>query len=225
MSGGPDTRTRILEVARRLFHEQGFNGTGISTILREAKVNAGSLYHFFPSKEALLVGVLEHYLDLLRPMVMDPAEAMDSDPIGRVFALLAFYRQGMEASHCRMGCPVGNLALEVGDEYPQVRALIDRNFGNWIAAVKTWLDAAGDRLPPDIDREQLARFVLTVMEGGIMQSRAADSLAPYDASVAQLRAYFDVLCERARLARAQPPPAAQAARANPSQAALPGERP
>lgn len=210
MSSGQDTRTRILEVARRLFHEQGFNGTGISTILREAKVNAGSLYHFFPSKEALLVGVLEHYLDLLRPMVMDPVENMDSDPIGRVFALLAFYRQGMEMTNCRMGCPVGNLALEVGDEYPQVRALIDRNFNNWIAAVKTWLDAAGDRLPPDIDREQLARFVLTVMEGGIMQARAADSLEPYDASVAQLRAYFGVLGERARLmkdaAAAEAPP-------------------
>ena len=50
------TRQRIVEAARRLFHEQGFHATGISTILREADVNSGSLYHYFASKEALLSG-------------------------------------------------------------------------------------------------------------------------------------------------------------------------
>jgi AcrR family transcriptional regulator len=188
---------RILEAARRLFHEQGYAATGISTILREADVNSGSLYHYFPSKEALLEGVLEHYVELLRPVVMDPAEQREADPIGRVFDLLAWYRQGMEVTQCTMGCPVGNLALEVADSHPQVRTLVDLNFRNWIGAVEAWLVAAGDRLPADVDRRQLAQLVLTVMEGGIMQSRAASGLGPYDASVAQLRAYFGLLEERA----------------------------
>ena len=48
----PSTRDRILETARRLFHEQGYHATGIATILREAGVNSGSLYHFFESKDA-----------------------------------------------------------------------------------------------------------------------------------------------------------------------------
>ena len=61
------TRLRILEVARRLFHEQGYHATGISTILRESDTNSGSLYHYFPSKKPLLTGVLTLYLDLLRP--------------------------------------------------------------------------------------------------------------------------------------------------------------
>jgi len=87
-----DTKTRILDTAARLFHEQGFNGTGIATILREADVNSGSLYHIFPSKEALLVGVLERYTELLHPVVMAPVEAKTTDPIGRVFALLDQYR-------------------------------------------------------------------------------------------------------------------------------------
>ena len=109
------TRQRILEAARRLFHEQGFHATGISTILREADVNSGSLYHYFASKEALLSGVLTWYLDLLRPMVMNPVEGMTEDPIGRIFALLGFYRQGLAMTDFKMGCPIGNLALEVGD--------------------------------------------------------------------------------------------------------------
>lgn len=206
----PDTRTRILQAAFQLFHEQGYHATGVATILREAGVNAGSLYHFFPSKEALLAGVLEFALQLLRPAVMDPAQRRSADPLERVFALLEQYREGMQARGCKMGCPIGNLALEVADDNPPARALIHRNFEHWTAAVKQWLDDAGERLPADLDRAQLARFVLTVMEGGIMQSRAAGELTPFDESVAQLRSYLAALQQLAR--RKKPPPGARAAR-------------
>jgi AcrR family transcriptional regulator len=191
------TRQTILETARRLFHERGYEATGISLILKEAKVNSGSLYHFFPSKEALLIGVLEYYVELLMPVVMGPAEQATEDPIERVFALLAFYRKGLEITGCRGGCPIGNLAIEVGDSHPEVRRLIDQNFANWVARVEAWLVAAADRLPAETDRHALAKLVLTVMEGAIMQARAASALAAFDASVSQLRMYFDLLEERA----------------------------
>jgi TetR/AcrR family transcriptional regulator, transcriptional repressor for nem operon len=192
-----DTKTRILDVAFRLFHEQGYHATGIATILREAEANSGSLYHYFPSKEALLVGVLEYAAQIMHPVVMAPAEAATADPIERIFTLLGNYRQGMEMFHCKMGCPVGNLALEVGDDYPPARALIDLNFRNWAGVVRGWLESAGDRLPPETNRESLAHFVLTVMEGGIMQARAAGNIGPFDESVAQLRAYVNLLLDRA----------------------------
>lgn len=188
-----DTRSRILDAAARLFHEQGFHATGVSTILREANINPGSLYNLFPSKDALLVGVLERYTHLLRPVVIDPVEARTADPIARVFTLLQQYREWLSPRGFAMGCPIGNLALEAADNLPDARTLVSRNFEGWIASVKRWLEDAGDRLPPDTDRDQLARFVLTVMEGGVMQARAAGSAEPYDHSVAQLRAYFECL--------------------------------
>lgn len=197
-AASPDTRTRILETARRLFHEQGYAATGVSTILREADVFSGSLYHFFPSKEALLAAVLEHYGTLLEPIVTGPVERATADPVERVFALLGFYRRGLEESGCRMGCPIGNLALEVSDSHPEVRPLIEANFARWTATVERWLGGARDRLPRGTDLGALARFVLTVMEGAVMQARAAGSIAPFDASVAELRRHFDLIASRAR---------------------------
>src|SRR5205814_2122776 len=145
---------------------------------REASVNSGSLYYFFPSKEALVVGVLEWYRANLRPMVMDPIERQTNDPIDRVFALLAWYRSIMELTACKLGCPIGNLALELADNHPEVRRLTDENFTNWVLAVKRWLDDAGDRLPANVERLELAQMVLNTMEGGIMQARARADLAP-----------------------------------------------
>jgi hypothetical protein len=149
--------------------------------------------------------VLEWYIELLQPAVMGPAEAAADDPIERVFALLAGYRRMMEQTGCRMGCPIGNLALEVGDDVPEARRLIDLNLGNWARRVESWLVAAGDRLPASCDRARLAKFVLTVMEGGLMQCRAASSLAPYDESVSELRAYIEALTDRARAERGASP--------------------
>lgn len=189
----PPTRIRILDTAARLFHEQGYHATGVATIQREAGVNPGTLYHFFPSKEDLLRAVLERYLELLRPEVTEPAEARSDDPLGRVFALLHLYRYGLELTGCKQGCPIGNLALELSDDHPEVRSLLDANFQNWLDVVGGWLEDAGDRLPAELDRRALASFVLTVLEGGILLARARGTPEPFDRAVDQLRDYFDLI--------------------------------
>jgi AcrR family transcriptional regulator len=50
---GQATREQLVEVAIRLFAERGFDGTSIEAVLDAAGVSRGSLYHHFPSKEAL----------------------------------------------------------------------------------------------------------------------------------------------------------------------------
>lgn len=192
-----DTRDRIIESAARLFHEQGFAATGVATILREAGVNSGSLYHFFPSKEALLENVLESYLARLYPEIMQPMENAEPDPISRVFKLMDWYRGFLDENDCRLGCPVGNLALEVSDTHPQLKSLIHQNFENWTSIIHGWLTEAGPALPADCDRRALACLILTVMEGGVMQCRAAGSVRPMDQSIEQLKAYLGVLSRQA----------------------------
>ena len=66
-----------------------------------------------------------------------------------------------------------------------------------MTTVEGWLAEAGDRLPPWTNRRELAVMVLTVMEGGLMQARAAQSPDPFDASVSRLRDYFELLQQAA----------------------------
>lgn len=176
-----------------LFWEKGYGSTSIVEILQRAGANAGSLYHFFPTKQDLLVAVLDRYVDGIGPMLLEPAWADVADPLDRVFALLGRYRDFLVETDCFYGCPIGSLALELHEPDPPVRERLAANFANWVAAIEGCLEAAGDRLPSDLDRGALAQFVLTTMEGGVMQARTHRSLAPYDASVSQLRSYFDLL--------------------------------
>jgi TetR/AcrR family transcriptional repressor of nem operon len=191
---GPATRQRLVESARYLFWERGFAGTSMADLLAHAKVNSGSFYHFFDSKEALLREVLEGYLVALRPMIVDPAYAATPKPIERIFAILAGYRERILMTDSQYGCPLGRLALEIDPENRPAHKLIAENFRGWIGAVRECLEAAA--LPPNTDLEALATYVLAVMEGGVMLSRSYGSVDPFDRSVKALREHFDLLTNR-----------------------------
>jgi TetR/AcrR family transcriptional repressor of nem operon len=191
-----DTRTRIVVAAMELFWEKGFNSTSVADILSRSQVNSGSLYHVFPGKQDVLVGVLEAYRDGIGEMLLAPAWAHVADPIEKIFALLARYRRSIVDTDCVYGCPIGSLALELHEPDPTVRALLAANFANWTAAVEARLAEAAERLPRGLDRRALAEFVLTTMEGGVMQARTHRDVSYFDRMVAMLRSHFDMLFER-----------------------------
>lgn len=197
MNASPDVRTRIVMAAMELFWAKGFNSTSVADILSRTQLNAGSLYHVFPGKQDVLIAVLEAYRDGIEENLLAPAWEGVEDPIERIFALLARYRWMILETDCTYGCPIGSLALELHEADPVVRELLAVNFANWAGAIERCLEAAGDRLPADLDRRALAEFVLTTMEGGVMQARTHRDVGYFDRGVAALRDHFDMLQVRA----------------------------
>jgi AcrR family transcriptional regulator len=188
-----DTRAKIVEAAMELFWAKGYGSTSIADILSRTQLNSGSLYHFFPGKQDLLLAVLEAYRDGIEQMLLTPAWGDEPDPVERVFKLLALYRGLILQTECAYGCPIGSLALELHEADPAVRERLAQNFANWVSAVRRCFEAAADRFPPGTDFQALAEFTLTVMEGGVMQARTHRDVGYFDRNVAQLRAHIDLL--------------------------------
>jgi TetR/AcrR family transcriptional repressor of nem operon len=190
------TRDRIVEAGLYLFWLQGYAATGMAEILSRAGANAGSFYHFFKTKEELLLAVLELYIQSLEPVVVGPVLDKISDPIERVFGVLEFYRLNLLKTGCTYGCPIGRLALEIPEEQFRVHKRLADNFDGWTAAIAKCLEDARERFPAGTNFATLSKFVLTVMEGGVMQARAHRDVAPFDASVEHLREYFRLMMAR-----------------------------
>jgi AcrR family transcriptional regulator len=57
-----DTRQRALDVALELFTEQGYEKASLREIADRLGIKKASLYYHFPSKEALLAGIMENLL-------------------------------------------------------------------------------------------------------------------------------------------------------------------
>jgi TetR/AcrR family transcriptional repressor of nem operon len=190
------TRDRIVEAGLYLFWLQGYAATGMAEILSRAEANAGSFYHFFKTKEELLLAVLELYIQSLEPVVVQPVLGAIADPVGRVFGILEFYRTNLLKTGCTYGCPIGRLALEIPEEQFRVHKRLADNFDGWTAAIEKCLGDARERFPAGTNFATLSKFVLTVMEGGVMQARAHRDVAPFDASVEHLREYFRLMMAR-----------------------------
>jgi AcrR family transcriptional regulator len=77
-SNGRERVSEILEAAARVIQERGFDAATMSEIAEHAQANTGSLYRFFPSKEALAEALMQRYA-LLMEERYDQIEAMASD--------------------------------------------------------------------------------------------------------------------------------------------------
>ena len=120
----------------------------------------------------------------------------------RVNSGSARYRRSLADTDCFYACPIGSLALELHEPDQPVRERLAANFAAWTDAIHQCLKDAGSRLPRDLDRRELAAFVLTAMEGGVVQARTFRDIGSFDGAVRQLRAYFETLLREAPARRA-----------------------
>ena len=107
--------------------------------------------------------------------------------------MLKGYRVQLMVTDCTYGCPIGSIALELHEPDPRVRELLTANFTNWTNAIRRCLDAAGDRLPGDLDRAAFAEYVLTIMEGAVMQARTYRDIGYFDRNIAMLKNHVSLL--------------------------------
>lgn len=189
----PGTRERLIEAARDLFLLQGYHSTGVAEIVQTANVRMGSLYYFFPTKEDLLLAVLEWYRDNIFEGLLKPVFERIDDPIERAFGILDGYRQMLLFTAFDQGCPIGNLALEIANSHPKARELLVSNFKQWADEVANCLSRASGKLPPNTDIAGLAEHFMAVMEGAIMLARTYREIEPFDSAISHLRDYVERL--------------------------------
>lgn len=57
------TVERILDAAARIFQDQGYAGATTNEIADEAEVSVGSVYQYFPNKDAILVALTRRHIE------------------------------------------------------------------------------------------------------------------------------------------------------------------
>ncbi len=108
-----DKRVRLIEAAKILIHQQGFNLTTLADIAQEADVPLGNVYYYFKTKEAIGEAVIEkravEYAEMLARLdeIVDPATRL------RTFVETSVDELELIA---RYGCPIGGLCQELGKQ-------------------------------------------------------------------------------------------------------------
>lgn len=89
--GGTRSREDILNTARMLFAERGFEGASVRAIASQAKVDPALVRHFFGSKEALFLALLDEMADHAEKAPALPASGADSQGVTLVTTYLQMW--------------------------------------------------------------------------------------------------------------------------------------
>lgn len=108
-----DKRVRLIEAAKVLIHQQGFNLTTLADIAQEADVPLGNVYYYFKTKEAIGEAVIEKRAAEISEFLAKLDEIPDSK--SRLLALLQSNGEELELI-ARYGCPIGGLCQELGKQ-------------------------------------------------------------------------------------------------------------
>ncbi|MET0128040.1 MAG: TetR/AcrR family transcriptional regulator [Solirubrobacterales bacterium] len=74
---GPETREAIDRAAIELFARRGYHATSMRALAAAARVQPAAIYHWYPNKEAILVGLQDDFMDRLTERVVAAIERQD----------------------------------------------------------------------------------------------------------------------------------------------------
>jgi AcrR family transcriptional regulator len=77
-------RSRILEAALKEFAEKGYKKASTNTIVREAEVSKGLLFHYFISKKDLFLFIYQHAINMITEEMYENVNFADRDVLNRM---------------------------------------------------------------------------------------------------------------------------------------------
>jgi len=116
----PSRRVDICRTAAQIFRDRGFAATSVSDVARALGMTKAGLYHYFDSKEALLLEIMTYGLERVRDEVVLPARAI-RDPEERLHQIVI--RHGRIATDGRGA--VAHLGDEIRSLPPSARRQIE----------------------------------------------------------------------------------------------------
>lgn len=188
------TRDRILREAARMFALKGFHDTKVEEIIKAAEVTSGAFFHHFKGKEDLGFAVIDHHMEE-RCRTLDriekslPGDESD-DPLDQVFRRLdAVCEMVVRRRNRKGGCLIGNLSTTLSDTHPAFRKRLGECFDEMASEFQAHLDeaAASRGFSGDQDTGEVARYIVSVIEGAIMLSRTHRDLSVIQRQVHHLK--------------------------------------
>ncbi|MGE4373570.1 MAG: TetR/AcrR family transcriptional regulator [Xanthobacter sp.] len=174
------TRELLLRSGLETLTEKGFSATGIDEILNRVGVPKGSFYHYFDSKEAYGLELIECYGEFFALKLKRHFCNNALTPMNRLRAFIMDATDGMARYNFRRGCLIGNLGQEMGSLPESFRARLKSIFEDWQARLSACLiDAqkAGE-IDPDADTAQLSAFFWIGWEGAVLRAKLEQSPEP-----------------------------------------------
>ncbi len=196
---GEATKDRLLDIAERHFLHNGFTATSIDDLIKEAGITKGGFFYHFEGKNALAYALMQRYRErdaFLFSGLFKRAEELTDDPLQQMLVfvkLLAEMMANLEGLH--PGCLVVSLTYESHQVNEEVRKITADSVMDWRRLFREQLDKINARYTANSETssDDLADMLSTIIEGGIVVSRALNDPSILVKQLLEYRSYIQLL--------------------------------
>lgn len=177
-------KAQIIEVASKLFFEQGYQATGIKQIIETADIAKGTFYSHFKSKEELGLEWLRLGSENWIARQNAYLQQFGDDAERKLLAIFDYQAQSAEACGYR-GCAILNMLAETPDLACPIRQAIRGYKKDFLAFIRSLVD---QHVPDatDEDREQRAGAIYLLSEGATVAAQNFCKTGPIEIAKRQV---------------------------------------
>jgi len=155
----------IVHQSLKLFRKKSFYNTTMADIADACGLLKGSIYHYFVSKDELVIEVMFYVHKFFKDQVFVHAYDKSLEPKERLQKMIDMAEHIFLGSE--RGCIMGNIGLETAHVHPEFAKYIKVFFKDYLKAFKTiYLE-----IFPEERAQEMAEQGLAELEGALMMSR------------------------------------------------------
>lgn len=196
---GAATRERILAVAESLVLRQGYSGTSIDDILCHAHITKGGFFYHFDGKNDLALALLQRYQTNDREFfqrLTDQAHDLVEDPLQRLLLFLKLLADAMaNLEEVHPGCLVATFCYESQQVNDDVKDINREVLEEWREMFCEHFQQVDEKYASkmEVDAATLADTLTSIIEGGIIISKAMNDQQLLADQILQYRNYIKLL--------------------------------
>lgn len=171
------TRQRLIDATVRLMLQQGFAGTSVDQICKEASMTKGSFFHHFENKEALGIAAVDWWGQMGSALYAEAWKDTTLDPLEQLHRMFDIMVGFTRRSDDPVVCMVGMMSQEMSATNPVFQAACDKELNLWTTNVAKMLTAAKKRHKPKtkFDPMHVAWFLNSLWQGSMLVGKTCRS--------------------------------------------------
>ena len=196
---GELTRENILDIAEHIILQKGFSGTSIDEIIETANITKGGFYYHFKCKEDLARHLMVRYQkadDKFFNELFARADSLSEDPLQQMLIFLNLLAEAMgNLPQTHPGCLVASFTYENQQFNEDVKHIICDCLVGWRTLFVKKLARISETYSMKVETDimELADTLTSIVEGGIILSRAFNEPERLVNQILQYRNYIRLL--------------------------------
>ncbi|MDD2894394.1 MAG: TetR/AcrR family transcriptional regulator [Aliarcobacter sp.] len=182
-----NTRKNLIDSAFSEIYSNGYQGASLTTILKNAKVHKGSMYHFFENKKDMALVCIKEKIYERFVQRYSLILALES---GYLEAFISGIKDTTQRDFNK-GCPIANIVQEMSNIDEDFKVLMEEIYQSFRKNIKDILDIAIQKNEmKECDTRKLALYIASTIEGAILSAKATQNIQDYTDVIDILSSYI-----------------------------------